>query len=548
MAMALLLFPGSLILLLDAPFSWQVIFPSNFPQLAHNFSNYLVFYIDQTSGLMLLFSCLLLVIFVLGVITNGRNPESDKHFYSWFLISAGLYFAILSAGHLYMLLFFWGLTSIPLYFLASGYEENRAATAKKTLVLFGGAHGIMATGSVIIVALSGTAFINEIELTTSTTISLFAFMALLIGSLVTTGIFPFQSWIIDFGEFAPGKTSVIMPVIIQRFAGIYLLVRLTHGLFIISEGIRVMLFLLASITLFASILMILKGEQAGKRLAYIHIATGGLVLMAISTGVQAGLSATMVYLLAASSAIAAIFLMLECNSLYNNGLSHNSNITNSKYATIFDLKRILLISLAGAPSLGIFIANAFLFKGLWEQFDRASLPYMLTLPWVIVAMIATSGFFASTLLIQPHIQTIINKNKKIRRSHGLPFQLSILLFTLLAMLSGSFLFIIPSDRIALVFPVETLQAWETRHVLMGVGSAVLSWLAGIKISRILQAKGSRLFSVITFIDNPIFTDIYHLASKLVFFINRPLSRMHDGVLQTYLVWVMAALIILFLLN
>lgn len=549
LVMSILLFFGALKVFFDASSSWLVFFPSSYPQLLHSLGNFLVFQIDGVGSIMVLLLGIMLPILATGVITNDWNTGSYDHFYAWFLISAGLCFAILAAGHLYMLIFLWGLSFIPLYILASGFEENRAAMGKKTLALFGGVHGLMATGAVMVVVLSGTGLLSGIELSTLTIIDKVAFLALLSGALVTIGIFPFQSWIIDFSEFAPGRISALMPVIIQRFAGLYLFIRLTHDLFMLSESIRVMLFFFFSITAILSVVISFYESHAGKRLAFLHIAAGGLALMAASTGTMAGLMASFVYLLASGAAIAALFLIIDKDLFHENGFSQK--ILNKKKRlskNFFDSRGFLFLALAGLPPFGMFAGNVFLFKGLWELFDDASLAPVLMLLWLLTAVAAAGGLFAGTLLIRSHFQSNIHANKADSSSQNLNLTFGILLFTLLAMFSGLLLFITSLERIAQYFPAEAPGIWDIRHILLVAVSTLTTLLAGFGIFRLLQAKWHRLRLIPIHSETPGYTDIYHIVSKLVFSVNKPLSRMHDGVLQTYLVWVIAAMILLFLLN
>ncbi len=70
-------------------------------------------------------------------------------------------------------------------------------------------------------------------------------------------------------------------------------------------------------------------------------------------------------------------------------------------------------------------------------------------------------------------------------------------------------------------------------------STALTWL---------PTKGTKLFNALDRLEESYYSDIYQLGAKVVFAMHRPLSRLHDGVLQTYLVWVVVAMIVLFLLK
>ena len=393
---SLFLMAGSFQLFFNTPDAWQVQIPSGYPLWVQGLSTYLAFYITDTTGILMLFPGIMLPLLALVTLIPQKESPSDKNFHAWFLLSAGLCFAILSAGHLYLLVFLWGVLLIPLFMLINGYDEGRASAGKKTMVILGGTHGLMATGAVMAVALSGTGYMESMALDTSTALPKVAFFALLCSALAANGVFPFQSWITTFAEFAPGRVTALMAVIIQRTAGVYLLIRLNHDLFIINETTRTVLLALGSFSAILAMVMSFAENHPGKKLAHFHGIAGGLILIVFATGSPAVLTAALMFVLASGSSFAAIFLLLKDQ----------------------DTKKIY-----PAPQ-------------------------------------------------KTGEEKIILKTNKLTRS----------------------------------------------------------------------------LTIIQRIEKSGITDIYHMVSLLVFSISRSLSRLHDGVLQTYLVWAIAALIILFLLN
>ncbi|TVQ13071.1 MAG: hypothetical protein EA361_10140 [Bacteroidetes bacterium] len=372
---------GSWYIFLNPVDTWQPAFPPHYPDLLHAFVPFMIFSMDGISGILMIFTGTILPVLAIGAYVYEKRSPSGDHFYAWFLLSAGLSFLIFSTHHIYTLLFIWGIAGIPLYMLASGNTEGLAATGKKTLILFGSAHGLMATGAVMAVALSGSPFIDSILLDTSVTLHRVSFLLLLAGGLMTTGIIPLHGWIFGFGKFATSRTIALMPLALMRFTGIYLLIRLCHDLFILDFYSKLIVYILASFTTFWGLAIGYTAKQTVIKMIYIHIAAGGLALMGIATVTTAGL--------------------------------------------------IAAVSMATGAS---------------------------------------------------------------------------------AILSVRILFYEPT--------------------LPQVGRKEEGWI----------------LSVVNRLENSGYTDLYHVASKLVFSIHRPLSRLHDGVLQTYLVWVVAALVILFLLN
>lgn len=396
LVVSLLLLVVTFLMIFYAPDAWQIQIPSGYPLWLQGLSTFLVFNTVNPAGIMVLLPGIMLPLLALATLVTQKESPYDKNFHAWFLISAGLCFAILSAEHLFLLIFLWGIILIPLFMLVNGYDEGRASAGKKTMVILGGTHGLMATGAVIAVTLSGTGYMETMALDTSDTLNRVAFFALLSGALAATGVFPFQSWITTFAEFAPGRVTALIPIIIQRTAGAYLLIRLSHDLFILHESTRIVLLILGSLSALLAMVMSFAENHPGKKTALFHGITGGLILIVIATGIPAGLTAALVFVMVLGSGVTVMFMLLKDH------------------------------------------------------------------------------------------------------------------------------------------PAQKISPASCEN--------------GEKETEIRTNKPARFLKVIQRIEKSGFTDIYHVISRLVFSINRPLSRLHDGVLQTYLVWVVAALIILFLLN
>ncbi len=85
------------------------------------------------------------------------------------------------------------------------------------------------------VSLSGTADMASMQITTKTIAGTVSFLLLVTGGLAATGILPLHSWISPFAKYASGRAFALMPLIFQRLTGTYLLIRLCHDVFILTE-------------------------------------------------------------------------------------------------------------------------------------------------------------------------------------------------------------------------------------------------------------------------------------------------------------------------
>ncbi len=288
--------------------TWQLLFPPQAPALLHRISHFLVFGTEGASGLMLLLFAVMMCFLAFNALLQKGNSPGENRFFAWYWFSAGLGFAIFTAAHFYLLVFLWGISVIPLYMLASGFSDERAELGKKTLVIHGGAHVLMVTGAVIAVSLSLSADIAIMQTATTTTAGTVGFLLLLAGGLAAMGIFPLHSWVTPFATYASGRSFALMPLVFQRLAGTYLLIRLCHDVFILSGTLQIILIALGLLSVILALAMAVGRPDAGSKLANLHIAIGGMALAGIATDTQAGILAALILVTFGGAVMMPVFL------------------------------------------------------------------------------------------------------------------------------------------------------------------------------------------------------------------------------------------------
>ena len=199
-----------------------------------NGNQYLLFAVDGLSRLVVLFGGLfglLISIYSLGTgVTDGC-----RNFHSYFLITLGLSFGTILADNLLLFIFLWGILALTLYKLIPQHDEDSSAAAKKTLIMIGSSDGIMIMGIAILYQLTGTFSMSNILVETGPALASAAFLMLVAGSFTKAGAFPFHSWIPDYTEKAPAVSSAYLPASMDKLLGIYFLVRISHGMFVMNN-------------------------------------------------------------------------------------------------------------------------------------------------------------------------------------------------------------------------------------------------------------------------------------------------------------------------
>ena len=161
----------------------------NFPSV----SKYLIFNVDNLSKLIALFIGAFGFLFALYSLSYITKEKAVKGYYSYYVITLGAAFGAVFADNLILFIIFWGILGLTLYKLIKGYDEESSSAAKKTLVLVGMSDSVLIMGIGILWQLTGSFNMSEINIATSGTLGIIAFLTLLVGSFTKAGAIPFHS-------------------------------------------------------------------------------------------------------------------------------------------------------------------------------------------------------------------------------------------------------------------------------------------------------------------------------------------------------------------
>ena len=259
-------------------------------------SRYATFTLDNLSKLMILFASLFASLIILYSIIYLKIRKV-RHYYSWFLVTMGCSYGALLSDNLLMFLTFWGVLGITLYKLIPGRDEESSSTAKKTLILIGASDSIMIIGIVILWKLTGSLSMNAISLEQNDLISLTAFLALLVGSFTKAGAFPFHTWVPDYAQNAPASSSALLPASLDKLLGIYFLARLTTGIFILNDRMRLLLLTIGVITIISAVMMALVQHNYKRLLGFHAVSQVGYMILGFGLGSVIGVAAGLFHMI-----------------------------------------------------------------------------------------------------------------------------------------------------------------------------------------------------------------------------------------------------------
>ncbi len=370
---------------------------SGIPQLAGTceFSGFCTMTVDGLSRLILLFAAALAVL--IACYTLGyKRLEGMRNFYSWFLITLGFTYGALLAANLLFFLVCWGILGITLYQLIPRNDDGSSRAASKTLVMIGASDGIMILGIALLWRITGTLNIYEIRVPTSDVVRTVACLSLLVGSFTKAGAFPLHTWIPDYSQQAPAASSAFLPASLDKLLGIYFLARITTQLFVLGDGMRILLLALGVITIITAVMMALIQHDYKRLLGFHAVSQVGYMVLGFGLGSLIGIAAGLFHMV--NNAIYKGGLFLSAGAVEQQtgksdleelgGLSRAMPIT-------FMATLIFALSISGIPPLNGFASKWMIYQGIIDFGQGSGLASQLWILWLACAVLGSALTLAS---------------------------------------------------------------------------------------------------------------------------------------------------------
>lgn len=546
--------------------------------LSQNAGKFLTLTVDGLSKLIILFiSILALLILVYTLVYNKKVRVSN--YYPWFLITLGCSYGAVLADNLILFVIFWGILGITLYRLIPGRDEQSSAAAKKTMILIGASDTIMLVGIAMLWRLTDTLSINNISLETNNILTVTAFLALMIGSFTKAGAFPFHSWVPDYSETAPASSVALLPASLDKLLGIYFLARLTTDIFVMTEGIKVLLLTAGVITIITAVLMALMQHDCKRLLGYHAVSQVGYMIVGFGLGSLVGIAAGLFHMI--NNAIYKSGLFLATGAVeHQTGKSDISDLGGLSKAmpVTFIAALVFAMSISGVPPFNGFASKWMIYQGIIDLGAGTGPASGLWIVWLGLAVLGSALTLASFIKFIGGI-FLGRRGPAMTAIKEVPFLMwmPMAVLALLCILFGVFAtgIVIPK----LFNPVLGLFAfnglWSSSFVsLLVLISIILGFLiylatgkkkfrseenfiGGEKIEKLGASYPAPEFYK-TFTEFSFFSriykraeekafDIYDLSKKAVLWLSDGLSSAHTGVLPGYVIWVCAGLVIMLLI-
>ena len=399
--------------------------------------------IDNLSKFMkvltLLFSSFILITSKEYVKTN----KIDRIEYPIIILAATLGMLLMISSY-DLIVFYLGLElqSLSLYILAAFKTDNEKSTEAglKYFILSALASGLLLYGCSLIYGFTGSTNFQIISnnLNESNTGAVFGIVFIIVGLAFKISAVPFHMWTPDVYEGSPTSVTSFF-ALIPKIAAITVFIRFMYVPFInvIDHWQIIIIFLSIGSMILGALAAI--GQNNIKRLmAYSSIGHMGYALAGLSTGTNAGIQSTIIYLtiylVMNLGAFGCILALKRENTYYENiddlsGLSKNHPILSLSFLIIF-------FSLAGIPPLAGFFAKFYIFMSIIE-----SQMYALAIIGLITAVI--SAFYYLRLI---KIIYFDKPRKEFDENYEWGFKISLVLSSILILVY----FIYPSILINVV--------------------------------------------------------------------------------------------------
>ncbi len=554
---------GASLLFMTKPASWQ-------------FASRQIFVVDNLSGFAGL--AVSSFAFLIALYSSSFIKKDTGRYFGYLLITLAGALGAVFANDLIVLMISWGFLAVTLYLLVNTRGgDGASAAAKKALIIVGGTDAMMIFGIALIWGLTGTFTMNKIHLDLKNTVSIIAYLSIVIACLAKSGAFPFHSWLPDVAEFAPAPVAAYLPASLDKLLGIYLLARMSLNLFITNNISNTILALVGAVTIIFAVFFALIQHDLKRLLGYHAVSQVGYMVLGIGMANPIGIAGALFHML--NNAVYKSCLFLCGGNVENRtGTTDLDKLGGlSRYMPVtFGAFLVASLSISGVPPFNGFVSKWMIYQAIIESAGPKNPSWIL---WLVAAMFG-SALTAASFMKLLHAVFLGRSARDFSnvKEVGFFMSLPVVILSAACFLLGVFAFILPIPILimpAVGLSITYLGTWSpfiaTALIIIGIAAGFLIYL--------LSAPGRSLRTVPTFIGGeepdslerisgtdfyntikdvaPLGAiykeqasgrlDLYNVIRDFVYYFTKKLQGLHNGVLPTYLVWCLLGMVGMFLI-
>jgi formate hydrogenlyase subunit 3/multisubunit Na+/H+ antiporter MnhD subunit len=522
--------------------------------------------------------------FLISLYTLKAEPagESSNIFYGSLLLTIGGSAGALLSNHLIFLLIFWEIVTVSLYLLITTGGANCRFAATKSFAMIGVSDGALLLGTVLAWALSGTFVISGMDIATTSGAAIAAFLLLMLAAITKAGAMPLHTWLPDSGECAPASVMAILPAALDKLLGIYLLVIIVRGVFVLQSGaLSVILAVIGAATIIIAAMVALRQRNFKRLLAYSAISQVGYMILGIATLTPVGIAGGLFHML--NNAIYKCCLFLCGDAVERTtGTAELDELggLGNKMPFTFAACLIASLGISGVPPLNGFVSKWMVYQGIIKMGGGGSTAGAggLWPVWLVVAVFGSALTLAYSVKVvhSVFLSRAPSGSKEIKEVSELMI-VPMVVLAVLCVLFGVFyhvplnLFIYPALKIepgTAIFGTWD-SALATGLIVIGLvlGGVVLfvglvarksrtvrTWTCGeIMDNDEMIVSGTHFYKTISGMgglkqlykwQEEKWFDLYDHGGRLGLGFSSFLRWLHSGLLSMYLTWVILGLLII----
>ena len=522
------------------------------------------------------FSGFLATLYSTKYMTQSRGLSK---YYSLLLLFIGSMNGVVLSGDLFSMFLLWEMMTLSAFFLVifdNSIESIKAGIKYFVMSEMGAL--LMLVAIIVIHFQEGTVDMAKLAsrgITASSTLTHILLLLFLMGTGVKAGIIPIHTWLPDAHPAAPSPVSALLSGVMIK-VGIYMMIRIFCHIFSPVFGWQFILCAIGSASIIIGVMMAIKQIDAKRLLAYHSVSQIGYIVLGIGTGVSVGVAGGLFHVLNHALFKGLLFLSVGAviHRIGSRNLSDYGGLARTMPITFITCS-IAALSISGVPPFNGFVSKWMIYQGLVQRFTMDGSPF--TVVWLAAAMFGSALTLASFVkLIYATFLTVPEKPHPVKEV-PLAMWIPMVIMAGLCITFGVLAWQIPLKIfVLLVVPEVSFSGyWQpglaTLLLIIAFIAGGLIFIAG-RLKKVavstpfiggeefepemgISAEG--FYSTIKNME--IFRAIYHQAEKKKFdlyFIGKniatnisdALSSIHTGILSTYLLWILAGLVILLLTN
>ena len=323
---------------------------------------------DALSGFILFASSVITMLVVLFSFGFMKGSGRLKEYYAYLLITSSGAAAAILANNMIVLLVGWEVTTVLLFFLITIGGDNTREGAGKTFVMVGFSDCALLLGIVLLWQMTGTFTVSDIRsLALNSGWLTAAYLLLAASALVKAGAMPGHTWIPKAAESAPASVMAFLPASLDKLLGIYLLVRISCFMFVLTPDISLVLLIIGAATIILAVMMALIQHNLKKLLAFHAVSQVGYMIMGIATGTAVGIIGGLFHML--NNAIYKCCLFMGAGALEKRTgtveLEDLGGLARVMPVTFWSML-IASLAISGVPPFNGFVSKWLIYQGTIE--------------------------------------------------------------------------------------------------------------------------------------------------------------------------------------